>query len=88
MFCQMQKINPIDGIKKQRFWYLLERNMTGTCTKSELAELGKMANASREISDTIALVNRLWQFDTVDEMEQVIRQELADGHEKKYLWAK
>lgn len=85
----MQNIPPIDGdrIKKQRFWYLLERNLTGTCNKIELAEFDKMADGSREMRDTIALVNRLWRFDTIDEMEQMIRQELADDHEKKYIWA-
>ena len=86
----MQSINPIDGddIKRQRFWYLLERKLTGSCDKTELTELNKMADDNREIYNTIALVNHLWQFDTIDEMEQIIRQELADGHEKKYLWAK
>jgi hypothetical protein len=76
-----------DRIKIRRFWYLLERKLLVTGSKSELAELDEMANASQEVYDTIALVDRLWQFRSVDQMEQMIKKELADGHEKKYLWA-
>jgi hypothetical protein len=75
-----------DGVKKQRFWYLLERTLLGAGTSDELAELDEMAKANQEVCDTIALVDQLWQFHSVDQIEQVIRQELADGCERKYLW--
>jgi hypothetical protein len=75
-----------DRMKKQRFWYLLERKLLGTGTSDELDELDEMAKANQKAYDSIALVDRLWQFRSADQMEQVIRQELADGHEKKYLW--
>ena len=75
-----------DRVKKQRFWYLLERKLLGAGTSDELAELDEMAKANQEVYDTIVLVNQLWQFRSADQMEQVIRQELADGHEMKYLW--
>jgi hypothetical protein len=73
-------------VNKQRFWYLLERKTSGNATGSELAELDKMVMHSPEANNTAVLIGRLWQCRSADEIEHVIRQELAEGNDGHYLW--
>jgi hypothetical protein len=73
-------------VNKQRFWYLLERKMSGHATGKELAELYQIVTRSPDAHNTAVLLERLWQFCSADEIERVIRQESDEGLGGRYLW--
>jgi hypothetical protein len=66
-------------LKKQRFWILTEKKMTGKADFNELAELEDLANNDADLQFTSNLVDQLWQMPSVELMEETVQKAIAAG---------